>query len=421
MNPLRKCISISGTNWQEGDYRERYVACRNYYNKQGTYRPNYWKDSRATWLKLWVNWNSLQPDPPPSTDFYENAAVLNRGPRIEELDEEIQAANADGIGVILSVFQAYPTWSSGYPTAAPYDYAPNMKGPDDVDHDSPYGRFILWLLARYRYGAPLNTPGPRVGAPIGNPKGAWIMAIEPVNEPNQNMWLDTPDPVWDWTPIAVKAATMMKTARDLSNLIATAAPAIPYRQYVLGPATSDSDRTRPIAGRTIPWEDFTTDVLQALSGWNPDPVYVGWSHHNYQDVRTAAGNTVTRVERLRALLYNGGWKSASPQNKYIWLTEGGYHLGSNYSSQSPGEKYDRQVSQSDRMEYIYGRMVATPDVYMFTQFGMDDKLGDSTKAHLRDDYNFPPPGSSGPGSQGAPRLLFWAWLDNAQMPASTTA
>src|SRR5215208_2917990 len=145
---------------------------------------------------------------------------------IEELDKEIRQANIDGVAVVLTLWHLYPPYSSGYPSSAPI-LTPQHKAPTSVDTNSPYGWFILWLLARYRYGAPVNgvkgtygpTDGPHEGAQLGNPYGAYIWALEPVNEPNLNMWTQTTSPYR--RDVHLKAAGMMKTAHFWSGKVAT--------------------------------------------------------------------------------------------------------------------------------------------------------------------------------------------------------
>lgn len=395
MNPLRKCLGLSGALWQFGRPRENYRDCRDYVDLWGISRANYWHDSRSTWTKFWIIWETVQPARP--GNIFEAFSALNAYPRIDELDAEIEQANFDGVAVILSLYHAYPLWSNGYSTNDPNPggHDANQKMPLDLDADGPYGWFLSWLFARYRYGVPRNPTGPVQGNPMGNPRGAYIYGLMPVNEPNFNLWpqdVNTP----------CHTATMIKTAESLSYFWAQQSPIQAVPTYVLGPATSDQDAT---TAHHTKYDDFTGKVLDVLAGWVPRS-YVGWAHHNYNDVEIPKPTgEKTRVARVRDLLYNKNWKGGS-QNKYIWLTEGGCRLS------KVGQNRDTQAA---RVKTAYNRMIGVADVYMFSQHGMDDDAvtNPNFKTPLREDWNYTT------NQPGPPRRVFWTWGSKTDTPSSS--
>ena len=68
----------------------------------------YFAETHTTWVRLWADWPTLQPDPGRTPDDPDGpgAAVLNA------LDDQIRAANDDGVKVILLLYR-FPLWANG--------------------------------------------------------------------------------------------------------------------------------------------------------------------------------------------------------------------------------------------------------------------------------------------------------------------
>lgn len=210
--------------------------------------------SRTGWVKLWVSWRDLVTSGP-----------LGKHRGLPYLDRQVAAANADGVGVILGVYQSFP--GSLDPLTVPADLTPA----------GDWAAFIAELCRRYT---------PRTGTPA-------IDALEPINEPN---YLFRPRSL-----ALLAAVAMIRTSAEVA-----AGHGVPL---LLAPATAD----RPN------WHEFSAGVLEGLAGWSP-PLPVEWSHHNYVDVRERRPAPATRVARLIRLLQGSGLE------RRVWLTEGGYNV-----------------------------------------------------------------------------------------------
>ena len=205
-------------------------------------------------MKLWVSWRDLVTSGPLGE---------NRG--LPYLDRQVAAANADGVRVILGVYQAFP--GALDPLTVPADLTPA----------GDWAAFIRELCRRYT---------PWTGTPS-------IDALEPINEPN---YLFRP------RSLALPAAVaMVRTSADVA-----ARHGMPR---LLVPATADSTN----------WRDFSAGILDGLDGWSP-PLPTEWSHHNYVDVRERRPAPATRVAELIRLLQGSGYEHR------VWLTEGGYNV-----------------------------------------------------------------------------------------------
>src|SRR5436190_11612124 len=107
-DPLPKAISMSGPQPLREDNHPndfRYWGNREYF-----------RDSHTSWVKLWVSWYDLQQGYAATSRDSEwnnltgsavGSAYLRR------LDGQIQAANADGVRTIVTIYQAFPTWATG--------------------------------------------------------------------------------------------------------------------------------------------------------------------------------------------------------------------------------------------------------------------------------------------------------------------
>ena len=392
--PLRKCISLGGPGSLRRDgHPDDYTQWGN---------REFIKDlSGTTWVKLWVSWYDLQQElgtPPASRSA--SWRHLNTAPGgqswLRRLDRQVRAANEDGVGVILALYHAYPTWSSGATGPSPVDggKAANQKLPLDLSVEGPWGWFVAYLVARYRAGAAPNPTGPH--EPIsgedtsgydprfGNSDRASIDALEICNEPNYL--------AWPQEGIATAAGQMIRSATQLSALWGGTP--------ILAPATSDfpdSTRRNPAGIRDTVWSDFTLDVLTALTGYR-SPVPLGWSHHNYRDVRLGEG----RAEGVLAMLQGSGWTGDRP---VLWLTEGGLNLGSRAA-----DPIQRQF-QAYAIERSFRRMMSLPDIYMWTQHTISDKSDNPFKSGLRDDFS----SASGLGPE-RPSWFAWRSLPGALSP-----
>jgi hypothetical protein len=107
---------------------------------------------------------------------------------------------------------------------------------------------------------------------------------------------------------------------ELARSAAAVAAATPGSPGLLLPATSDVVSATSPHG--TPWDVFTDELLRQLRGWKPK-VAVGWSQHNYADVKLGPEQDGRwRVERLLDLQRAHDWPEPS-----VWLTEGGYQFG----------------------------------------------------------------------------------------------
>jgi hypothetical protein len=186
---LAKGISYSGPQSLRAD------AHPNDYRAWGN--AEYATASRTGWVKLWVSWADLQQDYPASS-LGASWQQLNSAPGganyLRRLDGQVRAANDAGVKVLLTIYQAFPTWATGATGADPLSTKPAIqKLPLDLSPDGPWGWFIGHLSARY--DGSFNTAGPHAPRPgetgaawKGNPDAARIDGLEIVNEPNLLYW-----------------------------------------------------------------------------------------------------------------------------------------------------------------------------------------------------------------------------------------
>jgi hypothetical protein len=387
--PLKKCISLGGygplTNDGADDYRQ-------FGNGQ------YILDSNTRWVKLWVSWYYLAEEYRPSS-FEGSQAHLNSAPAgqraLERLDAQIKAINNDSdmlasqgrghIGVILTVYPNFPTWSSAgtydqkVDDAARFGRAVEAKLPDDRTTNGPWGWFISHLLCRYHWNSPQN------------PYGARIVALEFVNEPNYMMWPQTNN---SGAGMSCWTAEMMTSAENLAAFWGWPATG----QWLMGPATADGPDPNDgyNAQRYTDWRTFTDGVLVALgSNWSPRMPFV-WTHHNYRDIRLGPYEGLYRVTQVANKLSQRGWKRGTDHN--VWLTEGGYVTSGDYSQATLN-------SQATLIRSNYASMGQLPYVPMFTQHCICDSPFNSYNSGVRRKFIYGPPASA-----GAPKEpYFTAW------------
>jgi hypothetical protein len=322
-SPMRKGVSLIGDV--------------NAYDDALGVRPYLLGGSHPTsFVALWLAWPAMQPQAPaPFTRAQAFADLGNpTGPAaiaFAALDAQIARANADGHEVALTLYQAFPAWSrpsvaldplrdpasggAGYPELGQDGLPHDARVPDDLSAGGPWAWFVAYLCARYADTGGEPTPGAGVaGASHGNPQGARIDWLQPMNEPNLAWWPQRSVALPDGT-IASAVEQLARSAEAVaSDYAATGGPGL------LLPATADV--VSAASARGTPWDAFSDELLARLRGWRPR-LPVGWAHHNYADVKHGPQDDARwRVERLLELQRAHEWPEPS-----VWLTEGGYQFG----------------------------------------------------------------------------------------------
>lgn len=245
--------------------------------------------------------------------------------------------------------------------------------PDDVSTNSPWGWWIGNLFARYKNtngvtngDATHNGPNP-TGNPFGNAVGAFVNAIEFVNEPNYLCWSNTAqrnasnqwivDPQSGENLMVCRIAQMFQTAEYYSY--GYAGPA------VIGPATHDTAASY-LQPDVFDYLRFTQQVLNALANWRPR-VYVGWSFHSYREVKVNDPAMTLTKNQINSL-YSGAWKGPSA-DRFVWITESGYNIG------TPTPSVTQETTQRDLVVANYGRLLNISEVYLTTTHSLHDVVG----------------------------------------------
>jgi hypothetical protein len=359
---LQKAISFSGPQSLRSDNSPndyRLWSNRDYVARSGT-----------RWIKLWVSWYDVQQVYEPTSQAA-SWAQLDKSQNLSRLDAQVRAANADGVHVLLALYQAFPTWSSGATGPDPLSAKPAIqKLPLDLSPTGPWAWFVGYLSDRYDGSSLLAGK---------------VDALEVVNEPNYLYWPQD--------GIAANTATMMRTAEQLSYLYG--------RQAIVGPATSDDpDPGGARPGVSTDWKTFTAAVLDALAGWQPR-VPVHWSQHNYRDVKYEDPAETSRAKQTIDMLAAAGWPDAE-----LWLTEGGLNLGTSWSDPATRD------AQAAKIERNFEAMRSLPQVTLWTQHGMNDMAGNDFRSGLRDDFDSALPGP------GTARPAWTTWMSlNGSRPA----
>ncbi|MBS1869928.1 MAG: hypothetical protein JSS99_09715 [Actinobacteria bacterium] len=259
----------------------------------------------TTFVSLWLSWPTVQPLAPEPFTREQAAADLGdpAGPAaavFAALDAQIARAKADGLEVALTLCQAFPDWTHAPGTVPPAPLPPDAQVPADRSLDGPWAWLVAYLCERYARGG------------AGNPVGARVDRLQPMNEPNLTWWPQA-------SP-AYPGGTIAGAVAELARSAATVAAAVPGSPGLLLPATSDVVSAASPHG--TPWDAFTDELLARLRGWRPG-VPVGWAQHNYADVKLGPlPDGRWRVERLLELQRAHDWPEPS-----VWLTEGGYQFG----------------------------------------------------------------------------------------------
>jgi len=303
-------------------------------------------DMGFPWVKFWAVWPVIQPKPPEQVPFSLLGTSANPGlGNLQALDAQIASARADGRKVVVCAWQ-FPVWANGtaplrwntreevefFPqdrmTRAEWekwvasdrtDYTVKRKEliyriPDDVSPASAYGRWIRFLIDRYRgYGS--------------------NVAIEIMNEPSLQMWPQqgpsaTSDPFSAGrVTVGSKVAKMIRTAQTVS--IAYGHPLL-----LLAPGGDDGPRGNdPVPGSTRQRTMYASAVRATLDGldaigFRAHPRYV-WSHHNYTDLEhdlgadTGVRNRAAHVRSLLVGRWHGWPQTGQSDAPGVFITEGG--------------------------------------------------------------------------------------------------
>lgn len=294
-------------------------------------------------VSLWIFWPLVQPAAPEPFTLAGSFAQLSdpgnpAAEAIAVLDEQIARADADGVKVILTVFQSFPEWShpqapldpaldpthggAGYPEQGRRGHGARV--PDDPGDDGPWAWFIAWCCARWADTGGAPTPGAGLGgAAVGNPRGGRLDWLAPMNEPNLVWWPQRSERFPDGTIVSY-VAEQMRTAAAVAARYRNGA-ALPQGPALLLPNLADVLDEDDDPARGTPWRAFTTGLLTQLAGWRPETP-VGWALHNYSDVkrgpqRDGPGRGRWRTQESAELLAAAGWPDPA-----VWLTEGGYQF-----------------------------------------------------------------------------------------------
>lgn len=328
-----------------------------YYGHPNDYRLYGNRDYVATtahckWVKLWVDWSVVQPNPGPS-DLTQLWTVLGQWSGWANLDGQIARANADGVPVILQFEPHTPAWATGASGAeAGTGKDITLHWPASYDVGSPWERFISYCYNRYRPGA---------GVAAG---GAYISAIEPFNEPNELPWPQEDN-------LYCRVSQMVQT---LENAFAFWGP---YCTMLIPGVADVPERITGGVRHYTEYSGFVDGLLGMLASWRPR-FYVAWSQHNYRDIRDGKydPSTGTTLNHYRAyntvsLLKSQNWRGGGDRN--LWLTEGGYQLQDNTAAE--------KQKQSDRIQDVFGAMTGIPEVQLFSQHLIFD--GGSFRSGIR--------------------------------------
>jgi hypothetical protein len=407
-----KLITAPAANWMANSNDPETYAL----NKRGQFRE-FVRDSNTWGVKLWASWYNFQQEwgnsvPPSQRDeWWESWNQLRTGPYnagIDPnswaiLDDQIVQANVDQKAVFLGIYPHYPTWTF---TVGPSDEQANKEfishWPDGRGTDSPYGWFVAYVLARYKPGAPVNATGPNTnGNYFGNPRGAWLNALEPLNEPNYMCW---PQRVSNTFPAACNSADMLVTAYQYTQAYAAS--------NVIGPGTTDefdpvgtasynySPRMNELG---VDWWTFSSDVIANLQNKLNPNWYLGWSHHNYRDVRgqSPGGSTPNPNQATNQRGYELGQLLRARGYPWpgFWVTEGGYRMTRNAANTglAAGEaERHRSLIESGRFVYRF-----VPDAFTFAQYGVNDGAYayDPFQSSMREPFQGDPATTGVPGPE----------------------
>ncbi|HWT24988.1 MAG TPA: hypothetical protein VN213_15920, partial [Solirubrobacteraceae bacterium] len=295
-------------------------------------RP-WWPALRAVTarVRMWADWPTLQPDP--AFDVGDPASPGHHS--LLALDEQIRAAERDGLAVFLLPYR-YPPWANGTAELQPASAADLAHmladrarpgairradgGPpaglkareyalpaDGHGPDSPWGRFVSALLDRY--------------VARGEEHGR-IQALEVVNEPNLQLWPQR-SPAAAASPfdddgtelVAHRAVAEMMVTVD--ELVTAAGGGL----TCLAPSVADAETyPRLVSGVRDGFAEALLDELdrRGFGGgchWR-------WSYHNYGDMEQGTDGVVDLRRRIA-----GRWRGLERDGGPVMAaTEGGCRL-----------------------------------------------------------------------------------------------
>jgi hypothetical protein len=411
---LRRLVDMSPAGVLLNDPNRDY---RLYHNR------DWFRETQTKWVRLWAPWFSFQANSPDTPGTKANSAAA---PQISALDQQIAAANADGVNVLV-VSWGVPQWANGTAgiaqnSAADFNYGTTNGGtavdrkakgigpwdrmsksqwdswhangvpptglksllyklPTNLSVTGPWGRWIDWLYNRYRGN---------------NPYGARITALEILNEPNGfNLWPQQ-SPVGS-SVVDNNFAQTAPDQRPIAQMMQTADTIAARYGRVLtlvGPATADT----PSSNRRItPFDVFTQNVLGALDGlgFHGNNRFV-WSQHSYWDIEiplSTGSRSITTAALLRGR-WNGLAEAAGP---VVYLTEGGYRFPLYHTD---------TTAQDQSTTNAWNRVYAADNaVGMFANYGMYTDPQPNGDCGLRD---------NGPGCVdicGAARPVYGTWAN----------
>jgi hypothetical protein len=235
----------------------------------------FFAETQTSWVRLWADWPLLQPDPSHPPDDPDGAGA----PFLAVIDDQIAAANADGIKVLLQLYR-FPLWANGlerlgaerntdaeisyaYPdriapaawasyVAAGRDPArvnPSRRAlefglpPDGLGPDSAWAAFFAFCHDRWRLG--------RRGS------GPYVHGFELVNEPNFQWWPQRAPAAGD-DPFALADLTAHVPMAQMMSSAAAIAAQHPDGTLLFAPSFADSE----LGGRTVTqYDEFTAKLL----------------------------------------------------------------------------------------------------------------------------------------------------------------
>lgn len=348
MNPLRKCISLQSDNHprheHENDYLKQDV-------NQVEINRNFVRESGAKWVKLWVYWHTVQPAPTANpADAFAAWDAMNADPNgvTRGLEEQIKAANQDGLGVIVTCDRWAP-WANpnGTPTTMPTDRSTS----------GPWAWFIWWLILRFN----------------GQPGQPFVHAIEIMNEPNLGK-------VCTDTTLGCGVTQMILTADAVANAARSQGRYVPT---LLAPALADTPGA----------PQFARDVLGVLDlGWSATgPMY--WSHHNYRDTKNFSTEVLNEIHQA---LGEFRWTGRGDKRR-IWITEGGCEVdwilgnGSAGTYTPPGSLTSNDYAgQANRINSSYYACQNHPAPWLWTTHEINDPPAGRFQSGLFNEYQFTP-------------------------------
>jgi hypothetical protein len=249
------------------------------------------KRSNTHWIRLWADWPTLQPSPPPDPNNPFGTIETDPGtaPFIQNLDEQIRTARKEGFGIILTAYR-FPEWANNTAVdSSGLGRDPRFRVPTDLSVSSPWSKWIKFIIERYgltNSKVDINNQG-------GQDYLRYIDFLEIVNEPNLQMW---PQRNQSGLVMPRRVATMFRTAQIKLREVNASLTLNPNETTVklAGPAVLDVGGGRCQHETNVPCQNevtcttygrFTKELLRELRDlpFLADKFFA-WSHHNYRDI-----------------------------------------------------------------------------------------------------------------------------------------